>query len=112
MIVFGTRFYGNVDRLPGLCYVVTRFVHIWFVPLIPTASYLVLEGTESGGNFRGVPISMSGKSVVNAWLRAAVSLGILGGLIGTFVSLIRLGRTGPTSWTWSARWVCLWPRLG
>jgi hypothetical protein len=90
MIIFGTRFYGKVDHLPGLCYVVTRFVHIWFVPLIPTETYLVLEGTESGGNFRGVPISLSGKSVVNAWLRAGCVLGILGGIIASFVSLIRL----------------------
>ena len=90
MIIFGTRFYGKVDHLPGLCYIVTRFVHIWFVPLIPTETYLVLEGTESGGNFRGVPISMSLKSVVNAWLRAGCVLGIIGGIIASFVSLIRL----------------------
>jgi hypothetical protein len=95
MIIFGTRFYGKVDHLPGLCYVVTRFVHIWFVPLIPTESYLVLEGTESGGNFRGLPISMSLKSVLNGWLRGGCFLGIVGGLIATFVTLIRLSEDRP-----------------
>jgi hypothetical protein len=49
-----------------------------------------LEGTESGGNFRGFPISMSMKSVFNGWLRGGCVVGVIGGLIASFVALIHL----------------------
>src|SRR3989442_10481906 len=43
MGVFGTRLFGQADRVAGLFCVRTRFFHINFVPLIPLASYLVFE---------------------------------------------------------------------
>jgi hypothetical protein len=65
MIIFtGTQFYGKVDRVPGLCYVVTRFFHVWFIPLIPLQSYLTLEMGASR-----LPIPLSGKSVFAGWMR-------------------------------------------
>jgi hypothetical protein len=74
-IVFGTQLYGKVDHVPGLFYVSTRFAHLNYVPLAPTASYLIMDGTESGGNFRGVKIGLSGKSVILAYLRATMFVG-------------------------------------
>jgi hypothetical protein len=67
MIIFGTNLYGKVDRVPGLCYVVTRFFHLWFFPLIPVQTYLILEAQGK----RGLAIPMSGKSVLIGWLRPA-----------------------------------------
>ena len=72
MLVFGTQFYGKVDRVPGLFYVVTRFGHLWFIPLFPVESYLILDlPGETGKRGKGIP--MSGKSVLHGWLRSRAS---------------------------------------
>jgi len=79
IFVFGSRFYGKVDQVPGLGYVATRFAHIQFFPLLPMGSYLVFG--EDDSNYQGVRIPLSGKSVLVAWLRAALFLvGIAVGL--------------------------------
>ena len=38
--MFGQRFYGKVDQVPGLFYVATHFAYLNYVPLFPTATYL------------------------------------------------------------------------
>jgi hypothetical protein len=73
-VVFGERMYGKVDRVPGLCYVVTKFAHLNFIPLFPTGGYIVIEGSESGGQFRGKPIGVSLKSVFTGYVRVWVGL--------------------------------------
>jgi hypothetical protein len=82
MIIFGTRTFGKVDQVPGLFYVVTRFGHFDFLPLIPMESYVLMDD----GSQRGVPIGTSGKSVLVAWLRAILLISavflVLGGIIG------------------------------
>jgi hypothetical protein len=75
--IFGQRNFGKCDRVPGVFYVVTQFFHINFVPLIPTSTYLVLEGSESGNSFKGKKISMSGKSILIAWGRWALIISLL-----------------------------------
>jgi hypothetical protein len=67
---FGQHQYGKVDVVPGLCYVVTRFIHINFVPLIPLASEIVVIGVKNGSNSQRVKTSLSLKSVLMAWTRA------------------------------------------
>src|SRR2546422_392672 len=79
MIVwFGQRFFGKVDVVPGLCHVATRFFYVQFFPLVPLQSFILIAGK---GEERGVPTSMSFKSVLVAWLRAALVLALLGGLV-------------------------------
>ena len=90
-IIWGTRFYGAVDRVRGAFYVATKFGHLWFIPLIPTESWLVFEGTETGNGFRGVPIPLSGKSVLCGWLRAAC---VIGGPIAILLGLSGLSQGG------------------
>jgi hypothetical protein len=87
-IMFGTQFYGKVDHVPGLFYVSTRFAHLNYVPLAPTGSYLILDGSESGDNYRGVSIGLSAKSVVMGYLRAAM---FLGGLVLAGFSIAEIG---------------------
>lgn len=89
MILFGTQFYGKVDHVPGLFYVVTTFGHIWFVPLIPTGSYLIID---DGVGENGVQIPMSIKSVLMGWLRGIC---FVAGPILLMVGL--LGHQGPHS---------------
>lgn len=84
IIIYGERSYGKVDRVPGVCYVLTVFAHLNFLPLFPLRSYIVLEGTESGGEFRGKQIGISVKSMLAGYVRVwlgAVAL-VAGGITG------------------------------
>lgn len=67
LLIWGSRQYGKVDEVPGLFHVATRFFHIWFIPLIPLQSYIVLQRT--GNSFHGMATSMSGKSVLAGYAR-------------------------------------------
>lgn len=71
MIVFGTRKFGWVDHVEGVGTVATTFFHVMFFPLIPTASHFMLDDE------RGIPIPMSMKSVLFAWVRAGLFWGAL-----------------------------------
>jgi hypothetical protein len=68
ILIFGTSKFGKTDRLPGLFHVVTEFAHLYYVPLIPLGSTLVMEGTND--QF-GLKIGASGKSVFLGYLRTA-----------------------------------------
>lgn len=72
-IFFGSRMYGQVDKTPDVGWVSTKFLHLQFVPLIPVGSYLIEE-------FDGVAsakVPFSWKSVLVAWMRAAIVLAIV-----------------------------------
>ncbi len=89
----GQQNYGKVDVVPGLCYVATRFFTLNFVPLIPMGSYIVLAGTEKGDGFQGTKTSLSLKSVLTAWLRAALVLVAAGSaIIGLWLTFDFLDR--------------------
>jgi hypothetical protein len=77
MIVFGVRQYGKVHAC-GPSYIATRFFHIWFVPLLPTESHLVLA--EHGDQARGVAVPLNGLSVLAGYLRVwgLIGAGLLG----------------------------------
>ncbi len=62
MIVWGTKLYGQVEKVPGLGHIATEFGHLMFMPLFPTQSYFVLE--EDMQTFQAIPIGISGKSVL------------------------------------------------
>jgi hypothetical protein len=76
IIIWGQRNYGKVDQVPGFCYVATKFFHLWFIPLIPLQSWIVLAGTEHENGFRGVPIGIRFKSLLLGWARAAMILAV------------------------------------
>src|SRR5262249_19842465 len=80
-LVLGTSHYGKVDRVPNLCHVSTRFFHVNYLPLFPLESYIVLAGSEEGSDFRGVRTSLSPKSVLFRWARAALILAALAGAV-------------------------------
>ncbi|MGC3998136.1 MAG: hypothetical protein QM767_11865 [Anaeromyxobacter sp.] len=83
MIVFGSRLFGKVDHVPGHFYVATRFAHLYFLPLFPTSSWVVLddgshESSLTSSQWQGARLGrIAWRSVAMAWLRAglmAVSL--------------------------------------
>ena len=67
VIVWGQRMYGRIDKLAG-SYVGTRFFHIYYLPLIPLSSWLVLEEHDKG-SFLGMRVPLQLRSVLAAWLR-------------------------------------------
>jgi hypothetical protein len=74
MGVFGTRLFGQVDRVAGLFCVRTKFFHVNFVPLIPLSSYLVFE-TKGGSGSRGIELKkLRWNSVLLAWVRTPLWL--------------------------------------
>jgi hypothetical protein len=86
IFIYGTRFYGKV-RACGSSFIGTKFFHIWFMPLIPVGSHVVLE--ESGDGFRGIPTGLDGKSVLAGYLRVWGPLCVIGALfaaIGEFAA--------------------------
>lgn len=69
------RHYGPADRIEGVGEVRTRFVHIWFIPLIPLGSTFVVSEDDDG--VRGVGVGFSVRSILVAWTR---TVAVLGGL--------------------------------
>lgn len=64
MIVFGTRKFGWVDEVEGLGTVATTFLHVMWIPLVPTATHLMIDDS------RGIAMPLSWKSVFVAWIRS------------------------------------------
>lgn len=85
-IVWGSRLMGKTDVVPGLFHVATKFGHIYYLPLIPTGSYVVIG--EDSKNFRGVSIGLSFKSIFTAWLRTGLFLVAMGFSVAVLVAAI------------------------
>jgi hypothetical protein len=88
LLIFGQGKYGKVDHVPNLFYVVTEFFHLYYVPLLPLRSYLVLDGSRPGAPTTTARISLSLKSMLVGWLRAAFVLAVVGGVIGGVIALV------------------------
>jgi hypothetical protein len=82
LVLVGTQRYGKVDQVPGLLHVATDFFHLDYLPLIPTGSYILLDGTENG-----VRIGLNGKSILFTYLRFAL---FVGGAVALIVAVIHL----------------------
>lgn len=82
IFIWGSRLYGKVDDANGVFHVATKFAHLWFIPLFPVGSSVAIV-ERTGDSYRGAPISLSGKSVLAAYLRAWTILAtIVFGLVG------------------------------
>ena len=79
MLVFGHNYFGLVDQVPGLFYVMTRFVHIWWLPLVPWESWVI---ADDGQHSHRIPLSW--KSVFVDWSRFAL------GFLFVFLGLMLL----------------------
>jgi len=91
VIIWGTTHAGKVDEVPGMFHVVTQFGHLYYIPLIPTGSYIVLEKNNDGG-FRGVSIPISFKSWLIAWLRAGCIVAILASIVIGLIAIVESGK--------------------
>lgn len=86
MLITGTLMAGKVDSIPRIGYVSTRFFHLYYMPLIPLASYLVFS--EDGDEINGVPIPHHPKSILVGWLRGASWLTLVA---APFIAVLALG---------------------
>ncbi|MER3416432.1 MAG: hypothetical protein C4297_09510 [Gemmataceae bacterium] len=98
--MLGTIAYGKVDQVPDHFHVVTYFVHLHFIPLVPWQSYVVIHPQNirrlvpeatNGQPWRltplhghwGLPITLSPKSVFFTYLRAGLLAILTLMLLGT-----------------------------
>jgi hypothetical protein len=49
ILIWGSGMYGKCDEVPGICHVATQFGHLWYIPLIPTGTYAIIEKLDDGG---------------------------------------------------------------
>lgn len=84
-IFYGTHVYGRIKEAGCSC-LATEFVHVYFVPVWPLGTYLILE--ESGDNIRSIATDLNVKSILVVYLR------IWGPVAVLFSAAIGLGLTG------------------
>jgi len=101
MFVFGTKFFGRIQYVPGLFYIATKFIHIFFLPLIPLGTYFVFEGSARH-DYKGgkdqistlvKPVPFDIKSVLMAWLRTVLVVAI----VVSAVQAVSSGLAGPAT---------------
>lgn len=85
IIIWGSGMYGKCDEVPGICHVATQFGHLWYIPLIPTGTYAIIEKHDDG-SFNGAKIPFSFKSFLLGWFRAAAVVGLIVGACMTWVA--------------------------
>ena len=83
LIVSGQKMYGRVDEVPRLFHVQTRFGHLWYLPLIPMGSYLMIY--DKGKPAGGIPLGFHFKSFAMAWLRTAMLIATVSFALGAIV---------------------------
>jgi hypothetical protein len=87
----GGGYYGRVFRYRGT-FIETLFFHIWFVPILPIGSVVVLID-DAAARYDRAPVRMSLTSVVAAYLRIWPLL-LGGGLLASWWG----------AWWWYASW--------
>jgi len=73
-MIGGKRLFGRSDVVDGAGHVATQFVHVWWFPIVPMASFFLRDGDRD----RCAPIDLNWKSVITVWLRALCIWGCLG----------------------------------
>src|SRR5687767_4714548 len=84
ILIFGHGLFGRCDFVPGRLHVATRFLALFFMPVIPFHGFIVVE--QPGQMSRMVQIPISLKSLLLAWLRLTLGLG---GFVLTAIGLIQ-----------------------
>src|SRR5580692_12780779 len=88
IFVGGRRMMGRVEALAGT-FVATQFLHVYYMPVFPIRSHLVLEcGPGPNGIRRSVPIKLHPVSVLAGYLRPWSA-------VGACLALLAAVATGP-----------------
>jgi len=101
IVIYGTRFYGQVDSHDGQ-HQLTKFFHIYYVPLIPVGTIWVTGENEDG--YRGHAVQMSARSITAGYARVLGPLAAVGALASGGVAGVLAGGAlaalSAWSWTW------------
>src|SRR6185369_5547642 len=102
IVIYGTRFYGQVDSHSGQ-HQLTKFFHIYYVPLVPVGTLWVTRELDSG--YGGHAVQMSGKSVLAGYARVWGPLAAIGAIAtGSVGGILAAGAVAALSaWTWTWR---------
>jgi hypothetical protein len=103
-IIYGSRHYGQIDTQGGQ-FQLTRFAHIYWLPLIPIGTLWVTG--QVGDGYQGHTVGWSARSVLAGYARTwgpiiAVIAAVQGTLNGILTAVILAALTAWT-WTWHAR---------
>jgi len=91
LIIWGKQLYGAVDQVPGAFGIRTKFAHVYYLPLVPLESWVVLHGGTSK-EWRGYALpGIHWRSVLMTWAR----LGL--GVFAFFSAMEFLTGSGTTS---------------
>jgi hypothetical protein len=93
MLIYGYYYLGKIDHLPGYFYVTTRFGHLWFIPLVPEQSYLMIDDGAPSNAPRGMPMAFQWRSALVGWMRGFLILGLVAS-IGSCVATLSLALNG------------------
>lgn len=101
IVIYGTRFYGQVDSHAGQ-HQLTKFFHIYYVPLVPVGTLWVTRALDRGYN--GHAVQMSGRSVVAGYARVWGPIAALGaittGSVGGILAASAAAALSIWSWSW------------
>jgi hypothetical protein len=101
IVIYGTRFYGEVDSHGGHRQL-TKFFHVYYVPLVPVSTLWVTGDVDNG--YSGHPVRMSGRSVVAGYARVWAPLAAFGAFVagsaGSMVAAAALVALCAWTWTW------------
>jgi len=101
IVIYGTHFYGEVDSHGGQRQL-TRFFHIYYVPLVPVGTTWVTQDLESGHS--GHAVQMSGRSVLAGYARVWGPVAAVGAMVtgsaGGLVAAAALVALSAWTWTW------------
>jgi hypothetical protein len=101
IVIYGTRYYGEVDHHAGQRQL-TRFVHIYYMPVLPVGTLWVMREVE--GEQSGHAVLMSGRSVLAGYARVWGPVAAIGALatasVGGVVAAVGLVALSAWSWTW------------
>jgi hypothetical protein len=101
IVIYGTRFYGQVDGHAGQ-HQQTKFFHIYYVPLFPVRTMWVTRTLDRG--FNGHAVQLSGRSVLAGYARVWGPIAAIGaaaaGSVGGVVAAGALAALSVWTWTW------------
>ncbi len=81
--VHGKRLCGIVDQVSNLLYVATLFWHVFWVPVLPLSSWIVVIDKHGFRIPASVQIGLRARSILMAWSRLLfILVGIVSGLLG------------------------------
>ena len=100
MSVYGTRYLGKINVVPGLFHVATKFFHINFVPLVPLGSAIVIENSDhkmANGQLGilAVKLPFNWQSFFMAYFRTILWVCLLASIFFLGVNLIPLSKGVP-----------------